>query len=51
MGMLEIDGSDMQPEALSDCQETSGYAVTYASGIRKLKNIDRFLGVADVVSL
>ena len=50
MSTLEIDGSDMQSAALNDSHESSGYAVTFSSGIRKLKNINRFLGVEGVVS-
>ena len=47
---LEIDGSDMQSAALNDSHESSGYSVTFSSGIRKLKNFSQFLGVAGVVS-
>lgn len=47
---LEIDGSDMQSAALDDSQDATGYAVTFSSGIRRLRNIERFLGVAGVVS-
>ena len=47
---LEMDRSDIQPVVLNDAVHSTGYAVTFSSGIRKLKNVSRFLGVAGVVS-
>ncbi|MGQ7845712.1 capsular polysaccharide biosynthesis protein [Granulosicoccus sp. 3-233] len=49
MSTLELEDSITCEEQGSDCK-TSSFAVSFSNGIRRIRNISRFLGVTEVVS-